>query len=168
MQAPGEYLKRIGKALRDPIKSFGLLTDFAVHRLRDQWLTDHLQGLHPALAEPTERFEEYAKELHHQVEKVLLRHGAEIVEREFLQKRIADMAIDLYAMVATLSRVNSIITDRGESAAQKEINLCKAFCEGAWRRIRRNARQIDSHNDERTRRIAQRTYEDGGYRYGVV
>ena len=49
MQDQGEYLKKIGKALRDPIKGFGLLTDYAVARIKRSMIAPEITKAHPVL-----------------------------------------------------------------------------------------------------------------------
>jgi hypothetical protein len=51
-------------------------------------------------------------------ERALRQHGRAIVEREFLQERLAGAAGDLYALVACLSRANSRIRAEGADAAR--------------------------------------------------
>ena len=156
MQGPGEYLKKIGKALRDPIKGFGLLTEFAVQKVRDVVTKDTLKNIAPELKEQAERFNDFADELQSNVEKVLMKYGKEIIHHEFIQQRIANMAIDLYGMAAVISRVNTKIKD-GKSAVQ-EMPLVQLYCDAAWRRVRREARQIENNLDKQRRQACDLIY----------
>lgn len=38
------------------------------------------------------------------VEELLIKHGKKIIDEQFVLKRVADCAIDIYAMVVVLSR----------------------------------------------------------------
>jgi len=57
-------------------------------------------------------------------------------------------------MLAVLSRVTSRIDAVGEEAARPEMDLARIYCEGAWRRVRRNLGQIRRHQDRSVRRLA--------------
>jgi len=52
--------------------------------------------------------EEYALELGKGAEKMLRRHGKNIAEMQYTQRRLADMAIDLYGIACTLSRTTRV------------------------------------------------------------
>jgi acyl-CoA dehydrogenase family protein 9 len=166
MQGPGEYLKKIGKALRDPIKGFGLLTGYAVQKVKDKVAHDHLDNIHPKLSDEAGKFNEYAKELHQVTERVLVKHGKDIILKQFIQRRLADMAIDLYAMVAIISRVDTLLK-ANEKDAEQDLLVAKTFIEEAWRRVRRNLRQIDDNIDKERKQICEMVYERGGYPFRV-
>ncbi|TFG94376.1 MAG: acyl-CoA dehydrogenase, partial [Calditrichales bacterium] len=138
MQERGEYLKSMGKALNDPIKGFGLLTDFAVHYMKDRLTTERIPTVHASLADSKARFEEWAKNLHITTERVLVHYGKDIIKKQIIQTRIADAAIDLFGMIATISRVDLAIREKGEENVHKQIIYCNTFCQQAWRRVRRN------------------------------
>ncbi|MFQ5651796.1 MAG: acyl-CoA dehydrogenase family protein [bacterium] len=168
MQDHVEYLKRVGKALQNPLGEMGILTDFALSKIKEHVSTNRLEGVHEALKNETSRFEEYAKELHLAVEKVLTKYRKDIIHQEFVLHRIADMAIDLFAMVSMLARIDSLLKEHGEARVQRELTLCKTFCEDAWRRIRRNSRQIDQNIDPWRKQIAESTYETNGCNFDLI
>ena len=167
MQEHGEYLKRVGKALQNPLSELGVLTDYALHRIKDRVSTERLNGVHEALNEEVSKFEEYSKQLHLSAEKALSRFRKKIIEQEFLLHRLADMAIDLYGMAAVISRVDGLLKQEGVKKAQRELTLARTFCEEAWRRIRRNARQVETNIDPWRRHIASSTYESNGYDFDL-
>lgn len=154
VQERGEYLKKIGKALKDPIKGFGLLTDYATDWLKGKFITERIRQVHPRLMAAKTDFENWAKNLHITSERVLIEHGRNIMYREMITTRLADAAIDLFAMIATISRVDTKINEQGESECEKEIKICNTFCSQAWRRARRNLLMIDKNDDETMKEIA--------------
>jgi acyl-CoA dehydrogenase family protein 9 len=166
MQGPGEYLKKIGKALRDPIKGFGLLTGYAVQKVKDKVAHDHLDNVHPKLSDEAAKFNEYAKALDQVTERALMKHGKDIILKQFIQCRLADMVIDLYAMVAIISRVDTLLKENARDVEQ-DLLVAKTFVEEAWRRVRRNLRQIDDNIDRERKRICEMVYERGGYPFKV-
>ncbi len=157
MQGPGEYLKRIGRALRDPIKGFGLLAEFAVEKVKDVVAKDSLKNIDPQLKSEADRFNEFAAELASLVEKSLMKYGKDIVQHEFILARIANMAIDLFGMAAMLSRLDTDIKN-GQSV-DKALPAFQLYYDRAWRRVRREARQVENNIDDVRREVAEHAYE---------
>jgi acyl-CoA dehydrogenase family protein 9 len=168
MQEHGEYLKKVGKALQKPMDELGILTEYAIHRIKDYVATERLEGVHEALKDEVARFEEYAKELHLATEKVLAKYRKDIINQEFVLHRISDMAIDLFGMAAVISRVDGLLKEKSKRKAERELLLAKTFCEEAWRRIRRNARQVDNNIDPWRKQIAESAYESKGYGMDLI
>ncbi len=166
IQGPGEYLKKIGKALRAPIKGFGLLTGYAVQKVKDKVAHDQLTSIHPALSDEAAKFNEYAKALHQATERVLMKHGKDIILRQFIQRRLADMTIDLFAMIAVISRVDTLLKANAREVEQ-DLLVAQTFIDEAWRRIRRNYRQIDDNLDRERKKVCEMVYERGGYPFKV-
>jgi acyl-CoA dehydrogenase family protein 9 len=167
LQAPGEYLKQLGKALRDPIKDFGFLADFALTRVREAVTSPHLTAVHPALKPWADYSMQYVERFHRTVDSAIMKFGKRVIDRQLMLKRFADIAIDLYAMLAVLSRVTSRINAVGEEAAQPEIDIVRIFCEDAWRGVRRNLRQIRRHQDRSVRRVAAHMAERQSYDFSL-
>uniref|UniRef100_A0A8C5GB90 Very long-chain specific acyl-CoA dehydrogenase, mitochondrial n=1 Tax=Gouania willdenowi TaxID=441366 RepID=A0A8C5GB90_GOUWI len=61
------------------------------------------------------------------VEELLVKHGKKIIDEQFVLKRVADCAIDLYAMVVVLSRASRSLS-QGQASAQHEKMLCETWC----------------------------------------
>jgi acyl-CoA dehydrogenase family protein 9 len=163
IQKPGEVLKEVAEALKDPLNSLGVLSDFAARKIRRTVAPEKLVGMTPELARPAGRFSEAVVELVDSVEGALRHHRRDIVLRQFIQKRVADMAMDLYAMAATLARTQKLIALHGAEAVGHEIGMCATFVETAWRRVRRNARAVDFEADAPLGKVAREVYERGGY-----
>src|SRR5204862_2306873 len=104
MQGPGKALAEVVKAMREPIKGFGLLSDFAIRKARTVLGRERMTRAHPLLSREAVVFEEYIGELASYSETVLRKHQREIAEMQYVQKRIADMAIDLYCIAACVAR----------------------------------------------------------------
>ncbi|HET9754283.1 MAG TPA: acyl-CoA dehydrogenase family protein, partial [Myxococcales bacterium] len=160
LQKPGEYLKGLGKelsgALTAPIKSFGLLRDYAVRKARQSvpmqampyGREPQITRAHPALHEQVVYLEDAAQSLAALCETVLRRHGRNIVEQQLQVSRIADIAIDLLALSVTLARTSRIIEQRGLEKARNEISMSYTFYSDARSRIRGNLRASTGHNND--------------------
>ncbi|MGE0787506.1 MAG: acyl-CoA dehydrogenase family protein [Sandaracinaceae bacterium] len=168
MQSPGKQLAEVAKAMREPIKGFGLLREFAVHKARSLVSRDRLTRVHPVLSRESVIFEECAALLAQRVEQTLRKHGREIAEMQFVQKRIAEASIDLYALAAVLSRTTRTIEHKGEAASQREIHLTAAFATLASWRLKDRLENMERDSDELLKQVAAQTYADGGYPFDVV
>ncbi len=168
MQGPGNELVEVAKAMREPIKGFGLLSDFAIRRARTVLGRERMTKAHPILSREQVIFEEYTQELAANVDKALRKHGKNIAEMQYTQKRVADIAIDLYGVAAVLARTTKSIERRGEEGARREIDLTTVFVASAEKRLRDNVAAFEKNDDELRKAVASRTYTDGGYPFDVI
>lgn len=167
MQGPGQELAGLAKAIQHPLKGLGVVTDYATRKAKQTVFGESITKSHPRLKKLAATLEEYTVELSGQVEVLLKRHGKEIHLKQFAQKRIADIGIDLYAMYCTLSRVTLAIETKGEEKAEMEIAIAEAFFMRANRRVRGNFKAIDRNEDDYMKLIAEKAYELGQYPYDV-
>ena len=168
MAGPGEALVEVSKAMREPIKGFGVLGDFAIRKARTALGRERMTRAHPILNREAVVFEEYATELGKNVEKVLRKHGKNIAEMQYTQRRVADMAIDLYGVASTVSRTTRALDRRGEEGARREVDLTSMFVAMAQRRLAANVSSFERNDDELRKSIADRAYVDGGYPFDVL
>jgi acyl-CoA dehydrogenase family protein 9 len=163
MQGPGQELAGLAEAIKYPLKGLGLVSDFAFRKIKQNVVGESITKAHPSLKKMAGVLEEYSVEFATQVEVLLRRHGKNIALRQFAQKRIADIAIDFYAMACILSRVTDSIQRKGLEKSQLELNIAEAFFMRANRRIRGNFKAIDRNDDDNMKFIAGQAYELGGY-----
>jgi acyl-CoA dehydrogenase family protein 9 len=168
MAGPGKALTEVVKAMREPIKGFGLLSDFAVRKARSVLGRERMTRAHPLLSREAVIFEEYTGELAQNVEAVLRKHGRDIAEMQYTQKRVADITIDLYAIAACLARTTRAIERRGEDGARREIDLTQIFTAAAQKRLRQNVHEFTHNDDELRKAVASRAYADGAYPFDVL
>jgi acyl-CoA dehydrogenase family protein 9 len=104
LQQPGERLKALGKSFRDPIHAIGAIGSYVAGRAKRQVAKPQFTRVHPALADEAGSVASIIHSLGVAVESVLRKYGKEVIERQFLQQRFANVAIDVYLSVAVLSR----------------------------------------------------------------
>jgi hypothetical protein len=88
-----------------------------------------------------------------------LRHGEKIQERQLLQERMANVAIDIYLATATLARASNTAT-RGTADADTiadELDCARLFINTAFRRARRTMHGLRNNQDELLTRVATRS-----------
>ncbi len=168
MASPGKELAEVVRAMREPIKGFGLLSEFAVRKARTALGRERLTRAHPLLSREAVLFEEYTVELVKAVDKVLRKHGKDIAEMQYTQRRVAEVAIDLYCLAACISRTTRAVELRGEEGARRELDLTTMFASAAGARMKANVRGFDRNDDELRKSIAARVVGDGGYPFDLV
>ncbi|XP_036967253.1 very long-chain specific acyl-CoA dehydrogenase, mitochondrial [Acanthopagrus latus] len=168
-QSAGNQLKGLQKALKNPIGNAGLLAGEITKRAKRKaglstGLT--LQGtVHPELAHSGELTVKAIEQFGAVVEDLLMKHGKKIIDEQFILKRVADGAIDLYAMVVVLSRASRSLS-QGAPSAQHEKMLCETWCVEAHDRVMRDIKALRSSESRQVfknlRAISTAVVENGG------
>jgi len=162
LQQPGERLKELGKAFRDPLHSIGAIGSYVAGRAKRQAGHPTFTRAHPALSDEAESVAAMIRSLGSAVDTMLRTHGKAVIERQLLQQRLANIAIDVYLSTAVLSRTTWEIERAGSvDAAAAELDCAKLFIPAAMRRARRHLRALRVNADGRLKRIAERALESG-------
>jgi acyl-CoA dehydrogenase family protein 9 len=143
MRDAGEDLKEVGKALKAPLSSLGILSDYAARKIRGYVKPGRLTKPAPELAAEADIVARYAGAASNILERVLRKHGKAIIEREYQQERLANIVIDLYACLAVLSRATAVVAGRGSEKAADEVGLARAFIQAAKYRIVGHLKEMD-------------------------
>ncbi|HAZ12404.1 MAG: hypothetical protein A2X86_15820 [Bdellovibrionales bacterium GWA2_49_15] len=171
IKGPSDSLKSLGKlsdvssALTDPIKSLGVLTDFAKNRLSHMMGGRALSQYHPSLRDQSEMFSAMLGEFAIHVENTLFKYGKHIIGNELPQGRLANMVIELYVMLAVLSRTTFILnkSEVPEQTKAYVTDLATMSFTDSRRRFQATSRLMTRHLDEETKRIAKKLCEQEGY-----
>jgi acyl-CoA dehydrogenase family member 9 len=156
LQQPGERLKALGDAFKDPIHSLGAIGSYLGGRVKRQIQKPELTKVHEALSREADTVAGLVHDLALAVEDTILRTGKKIIEKQFQQERMANAAIDIYLAVAVLSRTTWELERAGsEDAAKNQLDCARIFVPMAARRIRRNIRGLRRNQDSRMRSIAE-------------
>ena len=176
MNDVGKQLADMADSLKgvfdDPIKGFGVLGRYATRRAA--WATgisrEHSQftQLHPALKQQAAIFEEGTRHLAISVDRVLRKHGKNIIGKQFASKRLAEIMIDLFVLGCVLSRVSTSIQAHDVDATAHEREIAKVFASQARRRIRKNLAMIDDNDDESIKGLADHAFETGRYPWDIL
>ena len=167
MKELGDSLKEVQSALKSPLEKRGILTEYAHKRMKGVLTHDTLTKVHPSLAPEADQVGRYAGIFANACETILRKHGKKVVDREYQQERLADVLIDLYAQIATLSRVTASIARKGEEKAAGEAEIARWFCNEAKHRMVGNLKALDKNRDAETTSVSDRVYEAGGYPYDL-
>lgn len=175
LAGPGEHLDKLADAIKYPLRGYGLVVDTLIDKVRTAaYGRGQLTRHHPRLKKEAVYIEDATESLAREVDRVLRRHGLQISEMQYVQRRVADVAIDLYAMCAAVARASAALFDRdhryargaagvveaaGElDAAERELRLCTGFCSKASARIRETLARFSQNDDELMKTIADDCY----------
>jgi acyl-CoA dehydrogenase family protein 9 len=162
LQQPGEQLKELGRAFRDPLRSLGAIGSYLGDRVKRGLGPCSLTLVHPALQEEAGLVCRTVRDLAGAVEKLLVAHGRDLIERQFHQERLANAAIDIYLSTATLSRATWAIGRAGSpDGAAADLDNARIFVSLAMRRARRALRALEHNQDARLKALAERALESG-------
>jgi acyl-CoA dehydrogenase family protein 9 len=168
MSGPGKALADVVKAMREPIKGFGLLSDFAIRKARTVLGRERMTRAHPLLSREAVIFEDYTGELASLTEATLRKHGREIAEMQYVQRRLAEMAMDLFGIAACVARTTRAIERRGEEGARREMDLTTIFTGMAHKRLRQHVSDFQKNDDELRKAAAVRAYADRAYPFDLL
>jgi acyl-CoA dehydrogenase family protein 9 len=160
----------LGSIFNEPIKGFGVLSDYAERRFA------HATGLGsgslktqlaPELRPLATIYENYTRAAARAAEAALREYGKSIFERQYVQKRIADLVIDLFVGLCVISRADSLIASQPETRTQV-IDVAGMFTHQARRRMIRNIRGAAHNEDHAVDALAGAVLERGSYPWDVI
>jgi hypothetical protein len=167
-----ELAASLKDVFNDPIKGFGVLSDYARRqagiRTRFGQQKGRLSKLSGALVELAPPFEENTRALAQAVDRILRKHGRSIIGKQLASQRLADVMIDMFVLASVLSRVNTRLPQLPPKEAEIEQTLARDFAKRAQTRIRLNFEQIDDNDDELLKSLAEHAVACEGYPWDVI
>lgn len=171
VQGPSESLKDLGKisdvnsALADPIKSLGVLSEFAKKRITKMIASRALTKAHPELEGQAAHFTSMMSAFAIQVENSLIKFGKKIIDREMVQGRLSNMAIELYVILSVISRTTSILNDEKIPQDKKDyvLKLTKIICKESRQNFISNLKGMNSNSDSEIREVSDYVCKYDGY-----
>ncbi|MDA8793934.1 acyl-CoA dehydrogenase family protein, partial [Bacteriovoracaceae bacterium] len=176
IKGPSDSLKELGKvadvskAIQDPIKSLGVLSNFATKRLGKMVNIKTLSKVHPDLEDLGENFSQMLNDFSIRVENTIMKHGKNIIGNELPQRRIANMAIELYVMLCTLSRTTAILNSDNLKEADKEyaLDMTHLVCRDCRQNFMRNSKRLGKNYDKYVPKISKSVVERDGYGFDII
>jgi hypothetical protein len=146
----------------DPIKGFGVFSEYARRRL--SYATGIGQATfsktHASVKASAQVFEKLVVDLATASDKILRKHGKNIINKQFATKRFSDIMIDMFALACVISRVSTSVEEQGAEKAARELEILEVFTGQVRRRCRGNFRKIDKNDDELIKSLAEYAYEN--------
>lgn len=99
----------------------------------------------------------------------VLRYGANIRDMQYIQRRLADTAIDLFGIFANIARVENLIRNEHHTAGNA-ILISRIFAQQAEHRINHNLDEVESNPEisGALSRIAEMMYESEKYPFDIM
>jgi alkylation response protein AidB-like acyl-CoA dehydrogenase len=165
-----ELRSALGSIFNEPIKGFGVLSGYAERRFARA--TGLGSGglkvqLDPELRRLADIYANYARAAARVAEAALRTYGKGISEQQYVQKRIADLLIDLFVGLCVISRANALMASRPDTRAQL-LDVARVFTHQARRRMVRNVRGAAHNEDKAVDALAGAVLERGSYPWDVL
>merc|ERR1719325_18300 len=145
IQYAGGHLRELQKAISHPISNFGVVLGEVAKRGKGAIgvvNSDQLKDkIHPNLAESAALTCKAIDAFGATIEKVLIKHGKDIINEQFVLNRLANATIDIYANTCVLSRCTKSLVEGLESAHHEQL-LTDAWCRQAHTRIMNNLNEL--------------------------
>lgn len=176
MQDAGQRLKELGSSLegifQDPIKGFGVLSDYGWRRISQaagmKGNKSAFTKFSPLVRAEAEIFEDGTRDLAIATDRILRKHGKKIIDKQFATKRLADIMIDLFVLACVLSRVSTTLQAVGPEKAAKDLEILKIFAGQVRRRTKGNFNKIDDNDDELIKSLADHALANEKYTWDSV
>jgi alkylation response protein AidB-like acyl-CoA dehydrogenase len=168
MNEVGGQLKELSTSLKgifdNPIKGFGVISDYA-HR-RASMATTYIKRektsftkLHPGLEKQQMVYQGLTRDLATAVDRILRKHGKNIIGKQFASKRLADIMIDMFVLAATMSRVSTAMQEIGAASVTKELEILHVLTHQVQARVGANMAEIDDNEDELVKSLADAAFD---------
>lgn len=167
MNDVGSQLKELSSSVRgifdDPIKGFGVMRQYAlkqaslvtgIRRARSRFTL-----VSPELHEATTAFEELTRHLAAAVDRILRKHGRNIIGKQLASRRLANIMIDMFVLACVIARVNASLASLGPEKAQNEVDILKVFSGQVQRRVKHAFGLIDINDDELIKGVAEHAFK---------
>jgi len=170
----GSDLEEVARALKAPLGNLGILSDYVGKKIRGYVAPERLERVAAELAAEADLVRRYTRSFAAAAETFLTRYGKQILERQYQQERLANVAVDLYTSLAVLSRATSSLRRQRPGSAE-EVRLARSFVQSAKYRIVGELKEMEKNRDrglaaardgERSA-IAETAYSSPGYRFDL-
>jgi alkylation response protein AidB-like acyl-CoA dehydrogenase len=166
----GELQAAVDDIFNNPIKGFGVLTDYAERRLTQATGVgrDKIEvRLPPSLKDCAAIYERYTVELSRACDFLLRKFGRSIADQQHALKRVADIAVDLFVGLCVTSRAAALAGQPGEEG-ERAVSVARLFAQQAKRRMADNIRRVQRNEDEEMSLLAGFILDKGHYPWDVV
>src|SRR5437867_4047530 len=164
MRAPGEQLREILEALHHPWGELRKVWLLGLDQVGAAVRAPEVPVKNPRLQPHARRLGELIRRFNVEVDRALIRHREEILDRQYVQERIARAAMELFACACVLSRWDAELQ---ASATRAETNdaphsAAELFLRGSFRRARRSLAEMHENDDAAVTATADWVLRHGG------
>lgn len=153
MRDVGEGLKATLEGLKRPSRAIPTLWRFGREHVARRLRRPEVPVASAALRPAAEALGRCVARFARAVERTLIRHKEEILERQYVHDRFADAAIALYSASCTLARLDHDLAEGIATGLDREAGAL--YLRMANRRIDQALRELDDNDDARTSATAE-------------
>jgi alkylation response protein AidB-like acyl-CoA dehydrogenase len=159
MRGVGEQLKGVLDAFQHlrqqplkELKELGTLWRFGRDQVESLFTVPDVPVRSDSLRGPAHRLGRRVRDFGVAVQRLLRTYREEVLQRQYVQERVADAACDLYASSCTLSRLDHLLAsgNGNPDELRREVTAGHYFLTLANRRIRHNLATLWENDDELT------------------
>ncbi|MDA1054460.1 MAG: acyl-CoA dehydrogenase family protein [Planctomycetota bacterium] len=147
LRDPGERLKSVGEALQQPLRGVGTLARFAAGEITRRITLPPVSVQSPTLQPHARRLARLVRRFALQAQRQLIRHREKILDRQLVQQRIANAAMELYASTCVLSRRDAELQSADRDRVTSQADVVELFLRHSSRRIDDNLRALTENDD---------------------
>jgi alkylation response protein AidB-like acyl-CoA dehydrogenase len=161
MKAVADQLLGVRTALSSPLKGFGTLMKFGRKQLQARFSTPEIPVQSADLQTEAHELAKRVGEFGRAVQNMLVRYRESILERQYVQERIADAACELYAASCTLSRLDQLLVhgNGNPNELKRDFTVGRYYLTYPNRRIRQCLAALNDNDDEMTTAAANAVLE---------
>nr|CAB3219675.1 very long-chain specific acyl-CoA dehydrogenase, mitochondrial-like [Phallusia mammillata] len=145
MQYAGKFLEPVSKAMKSPITNLGTLasfgTSYAAKRIGMGSAPSVAQYAHSDVSNSANLLSKCILQFGTTCEDIAIKYGKKFVEMQFLQNRIANATIDIFGMMAVISRASKSLKNNVPNA-KNEAKMCNVWCNSAAKRVTDNLNKV--------------------------
>ncbi len=156
MRGVGEQLKGVLDAFTNlrgqPLKELGTLWRFGRSQVENMLTVPDVPVHSEALRAPARRLARRVRDFGQAVQRLLRQYQMAILQKQYLQERVADAACELYASACTLSRLDHLLThgNGNPDEMNREVAAGRYFLTLANRRVHQCLAALWDNDDEQT------------------
>jgi hypothetical protein len=158
MRDVGLELKGVLDAIKSPLSNFATISRFAGRKIGSLLSFPTVTLRSEQLSDEAARLGRIVGKLGSNVEKLLRKYQEDIVDRQYQLERVANVATEIYVSASVLQRLDFILTDSGQTAAEREDALAtgRYYLLTANRRMQQHLIDLWANDDPQTTAIADR------------
>jgi acyl-CoA dehydrogenase family member 9 len=158
MKGVGEQFEQVLRFGKHPIGNFGRLAKFAREQWRDIVVGADCRDLQPEIEAEGHALARLTHQFANAVHRSLRTHREKVLDLQLLQQRIAWSAVDLFAMAAVLSKLQTqLVAAAGNghgTSLPQDLLIGKRFCHHAASRINGRLHSLFANQDSEALAVA--------------
>ncbi len=155
MRNVGEYFKKLGQAINQPLQSLGFLYEYFSGQVISSFVKEKINNASAQLSSEAAIVQKYIPLLNQAVEKSIRTHKKEVIHQQFILERVANMAISIYTLAACISRVDSSLRQgKTEADLDQEFTMLKTYAFIAEASLQENYQSLTNNCDKEIQKVS--------------